>query len=499
MLNFLLKYFVKYHKNRWDEEKNNAVQYQERIFQELLRRGVHSQFGQEHDFGSIKTYQDWCEKVPLRDYDAFIPYIEKIKAGESDVLFPGKPRYFAKSSGTVAGVKYLPITKTFAQTYAKSGVAMLCTYADATKNYRLLLSPRLLIQGSPILTNINGVLTGRMSGISYHLVPKVLKPTQKPSYETNIIADWEEKVRRIAEETGKMDLSIVAGIPPWVMMYFDELLSQKKKKTIAEVFPNLKLYIHGGVNFEPYRQLVYEKIGKKIDTLDTYTASEGFMGFQETVDELGMTLCPNNGIFYEFVPIEEVKKTNSHDLPTRLRLADIELNRDYALVLNSMSGLWSYLIGDTVRFVDKKPYRFVITGRVAEFTSLFGEHIIEAEVRAAIQEAIQQLDIRVKYFTVAPFLSPQHGCSHHQWWIEFQKPPKNMADLEQLLNQSLCRQNPYYKDLIDGKILEPARVIAVREAGFNQCLYESGKIDGQNKVPLLSNNRRLADALEHFK
>jgi hypothetical protein len=338
-----------------------------------------------------------------------------------------------------------------------------------------------------------------MSGISYHLVPKVLKPTQKPSYETNIIADWEEKVRRIAEETGKMDLSIVAGIPPWVMMYFDELLSQKKKKTIAEVFPNLKLYIHGGVNFEPYRQLVYEKIGKKIDTLDTYTASEGFMGFQETVDELGMTLCPNNGIFYEFVPIEEVKKTNSHDLPTRLRLADIELNRDYALVLNSMSGLWSYLIGDTVRFVDKKPYRFVITGRVAEFTSLFGEHIIEAEVRAAIQEAIQQLDIRVKYFTVAPFLSPQHGCSHHQWWIEFQKPPKNMADLEQLLNQSLCRQNPYYKDLIDGKILEPARVIAVREAGFNQCLYESGKIDGQNKVPLLSNNRRLADALEHFK
>lgn len=495
MLNILLKPFVQYQKQRWDHEKNNPLLYQERVFQQLLCQGGQSDFGREHGFAAIKNHRDWRRRVPLRDYDAFIPYIERIKAGAKDVLYPGKPRFFAKSSGTVANVKYLPVTHASAQTYAKSGLAMLCTYAENNKAYDLLLKPRLFVQGSPELTDISGILTGRMSGISYHLIPALLKPFQKPSYATNILPDWEEKVRRIAQETARSGLHVLAGIPPWVMMYFDQLMAQEQKNTIADIFPRLQLYIHGGVNFEPYRKLVFEKIGKAIDTLDTYTASEGFLGFQETAGDQGMTLCPNNGMFYEFIPVNEM---SSND-PNRLRLEEIDIDRDYALVLNTLSGLWSYIIGDTIRFVAKNPYRFVVTGRVQEFTSLFGEHIIEEEVRAAIQEATTKLDVRVKYFTVAPFLSGEQGHSHHEWWIEFEEPPHRLDVLAQTLNQSLCRQNPYYKDLIDGKILEPARVITVQPNGFHQCLSDSGKMDGQNKVSLLSNNRRLADALERFR
>lgn len=487
-----LSWFIQKKAEQWNAVKSAPVDFQQRIFRHLLSEGSGSAFGKEHGFAHIRSYRQFCSQVPLRDYDAFIPYIERIKAGERDVLYPGRPLYFAKSSGTVANVKYLPVTAQGAKTYTQSGLNMLCAYAHTRRDASILTGQKIFIQGSPALDDCYGIRTGRMSGISYHLVPWFLKSFQSPSYEANTTPVWERKLKRIAAETKTQNMRIVAGIPPWVMMYFDEIMDQTGKKSMSEVFPNLSLYIHGGVHFDPYRAMLMEKIGKNIDTLDTYTASEGFFGFQEIADEKAMTLCCNNGIFYEFVPVEEIQAA----APTRLTLEEAEIGRDYALVLNTLSGLWGYLIGDTIRFVQKNPWRFVITGRVAEYTSLFGEHVIEQEVRKAMEEVCAKFKVRTRYFTVAPLLMAGQGLSHHQWWIEFEHAPADMTPLEAHIDEAMCRQNPYYKDLITGNILSRARIIPVAREGFNHCLYATGKMDGQNKVPLLSNHRKWAEALE---
>jgi hypothetical protein len=475
--------------------KRDPLNCQEQLLRRLLAQARGTEYGREHGFSKIKNHHDLCRQVPLRDYDAYIPYMERIQAGVPDVLAPGKPRYFAKSSGTVANVKYLPVTAAAADTFAQSGIQMLCAYARHTGDYRTLLRTRLFVQGSPELDAQNGILVGRMSGISYHLVPKLLRPFQKPSFETNTVKDWGQKVARIARETSQSDLRILAGIPPWVMMYFDELMELEGKSCVADIFPNLGLYIHGGVNFEPYRELIRNKVGRDIHTLDTYTASEGFFGFQEMDGDGAMTLHCDNGVYYEFTPAEEAYRDN----PTRLTLADVEVGKDYALILNTLSGLWGYIIGDKIRFVDKNPYRFVVTGRVQEFTSLFGEHVIEQEVRNAMREATERFDLRIKYYTVAPRLHAEQGRSHHEWWIEFAEMPEIITPVAETIDRSLCRQNPYYKDLIEGNILASARIVPVLPNGFEQSLMASGKMDGQNKVSLLANNRKFADCLAPYK
>ncbi|MFK7810273.1 MAG: GH3 auxin-responsive promoter family protein [Saprospiraceae bacterium] len=496
LIKFGLKKYASFHLKKWDDSVLYPEKYQAEVFNQLIREAANTQFGKEHNFDAIESYEDFCESVPLRSYEELAPYITRIKEGEEDVLYPGKPKYFSVSSGTTSSVKYIPVTDAFVKTYTKSGLHLLFSYFRQTDNYDMIFGKNMMLQGSPELEDINGVLAGRMSGVSYHIMPQVLKGNRLPSYETNTIADWDEKIRTIAEETSTKNLQILGGIPPWIMMYFDYLSAHTKEKLIKDVFPNLKLYIHGGVNFAPYRQLIFDKIGKEIDTLDTYTASEGFLGFQENLGHPEMTLCSNNGIFYEFVEVEDYRKNK---YPKRLRLSEVQKDTDYLIILNTISGMWGYIIGDLIRFSDTRPYQFSITGRLSQYTSLFGEHLIESEVRIVLKAASEQFNFKTRAFTVAPNLLLETQHSHHEWWIDFVETPSNLAEIAKMMDEKLGRLNHLYADLINGKVISSLKIIPIQSKGFEKCFMENGKIDGQNKISVLSNNRELVSQLEKYK
>ena len=482
---------------QWDNSVKHPDRFQNEIFDRLVLMGKDTAFGKDHNLEDVITYKDFCEAVPLRDYESFLPYIERIKAGEKDILFPGSPSYFAKSSGTTSSVKYIPVQKEFMKTYSKSGLSLLFSFMRETNNYDILLGKIMMLQGSPEMEAENGIKIGRMSGISYHVMPAVLRKSRLPSYAANTIEDWEEKINAIVKETSTADLRALGGIPPWVLMYFDYLTEYTKEKLVKNVFPNLQLYVHGGVNMEPYRNIIFEKIGKQIPTLDTYTASEGFLGFQESIHNKAMTICSNNGIFFEFVPLEEYRKNPKN--PKRYKLTEVKKDINYVVVLNTMSGLWGYVIGDTIRFTSTFPFQFLITGRVTQYTSLFGEHIIASEVRQALEVAMTKFGFNVRAFTVAPNLLPESTQSHHEWWIEFDRLPGNLEEIAALIDKEMQKQNCYYADIIEGKVIAPLKIIPVGPKGFERCFLKEKKIDGQNKIPVLANSRDLVDQLDAYK
>lgn len=496
LIKFGIQQYASYQLKKWDASVQRPKEFQEQIFKHLLSAGRNTQFGKDHHFENIQSYEDFCAAVPLLTYEDYGAYIAQIKAGVKDVLYPGRPKYFSVSSGTTSSVKYIPVTEAFTKTYAQSGLHLLCSYMRETGNYDIVRGRNMFLQGSPALEENNGILAGRMSGIAYHIMPSMIKQNRLPSYETNIISDWEEKIKQISIDTAAEDLQILGGIPPWIMMYFDYLSARTKKKLIKDIFPNLQLYIHGGVNFEPYRQIIREKIGRPIHTLDTYTASEGFLGFQESLDNPAMTLCSDNGIFYEFVPIDDYRNNSS---PKRFRLWEIQQDVDYVVVLNTISGMWGYVIGDIIRFSNTAPYQFSITGRVSQFTSLFGEHLIESEVRTVLKYASEKFNFNTRAFTVAPNLLLQTNESHHEWWIDFDETPENLNEIAAIMDRKLCSMNHLYADLIEGKVIAPLQIIPVQSRGFEKCFLMDGKIDGQNKISVLANNRNIVEALANFR
>lgn len=472
----------------------NAGVHQQIIFRQLIKGAAGTRFGKEHGFSDISNHADYVRQVPLRDYEAFAPYIESIKKGELNVLWKGRPMYFAKTSGTTSGVKYIPITKDSIPNHINSARNALLCYMAETGNTEFANGKMIFLQGSPELERIGGIPTGRLSGIAHHFVPAYLRSNRLPSFETNCIEDWEEKLDKIVEETINKNMSLIAGIPPWMQMYFDRLMERSGKK-VGELFPEFSLMVQGGVNFEPYRSKLFESIGRKVDYIELFPASEGFFAFQDSQHEPGMLLNTNSGIFYEFIPLEELSKPD----PRRLTLEEIEVGVQYALVISSNAGLWAYNIGDVVKFLSKDPYRLVVTGRTKHFISAFGEHVIGEEVELALKEAINA-DGRahVVEFTVAPDVSPEKGQSCHEWFIEFDTAPQHAEKFAHLLDESMRRQNIYYDDLIRGHILRPLKLTFVQKGGFIGYMKSIGKLGGQNKLPRLSNNRDIAAALAPF-
>ncbi len=475
-----------------------APRAQEFLFHKLINQAKKTVFGIEHGFSEITSHEEFVKRVPIRDYEKLIPYIERIKAGEKNVLWPGKPVYFAKSSGTTSGVKYIPLTKDSIPNHINSARNALLLYISENKYSEFVNGKMIFLSGSPVLENVNGILTGRLSGIVNHHIPKYLKGNQLPSYSTNCIEDWEQKVDAIVEETYNQNMTLISGIPPWVQMYFEKLLKKTGKKTIKEIFPNFNLLIYGGVNFEPYRSQLFKTIGEEINSIETYPASEGFIAYQDLQKEKaclpgrqGLLLNVDSGIFFEFIPPAEVFNNN----PTRLTIKDIELDVNYALVINSNAGLWGYLIGDTVKFVSKNPYRIVVTGRIKHFISAFGEHVIAEEVEGALMELCNQVNIQVTEFTVAPQVNPKQGLPYHEWLIEFAETPADTLSFSKKLDELMQVKNIYYKDLIAGKILEPLHLSILPKESFRNYMKSVGKLGGQNKVPRLTNDRILADSL----
>ncbi len=478
--------------NKW---KNNALKAQDETLQKLLRTASNTAFGKDHQFSKIKNYRDFKANVPIRDYEDLRPYIDRVVAGESDVLWKGKPLYFAKTSGTTSGVKYIPLSKESMPEHIKAARNALLTYIHETGKADFVNGKMIFLQGSPVLTKKNGINVGRLSGIVAHLVPAYLQKNRLPSYKTNCIEDWEEKVDAIVNETMSEDMTLISGIPPWVQMYFDKLSEKSNHQKIKEIFKNFNLFVYGGVNYEPYRAKIEASIGKKIDSIETYPASEGFIAYQDSQQDKSLLLLVKAGIFYEFIPADEYYNEN----PTRLSLAEIELDKNYALILNTNAGLWGYSIGDTIKFVSKNPYKLVVTGRIKHFISAFGEHVIAEEVEQAILSVANDEEVEITEFTVAPQVNPEEGqLPYHEWFVEFAKAPKDINSFSEKVDLALQKKNIYYFDLIEGKILQKLVIRSLKKDAFVNYMRAEGKLGGQNKVPRLSNDRKLADGLEKY-
>jgi hypothetical protein len=470
-----------------------ALADQQAILEELIKVGRNTDFGRDHKFDQVNSYEDFKQAVPIRDYEQFKGYIEKVKQGRQNVLWKGRPIYFAKTSGTTSGVKYIPISKDSISNHINSARNALLCHIAQTGNSAFTNGKMIFLSGSPELERIGDVPTGRLSGIVNHHIPSYLRKNQLPSYETNCIEDWETKLDKIVEETLKQDMTLISGIPPWMQMYFDRL-NEKTGKKIIDLFPNFSVMVYGGVNFEPYRSRLYESIGKKIPGIETFPASEGFFAFQDSQEAEGLLLNTDSGIFFEFIPANEIHNEN----PTRLSLKDVKLGENYALIINNNAGLWGYNIGDTVKFVSLEPYRLVVTGRIKHFISAFGEHVIGEEVEFSLMKAAREEGLHINEFTVAPMVSQDGGKSFHEWFIEFEHVPADLDTFALRVDQNLREKNIYYDDLITGNILQPLRIRTVKKNGFIDYMKSIGKLGGQNKVPRLSNDRKLADELMNY-
>ncbi|MBD1387454.1 GH3 auxin-responsive promoter family protein [Mucilaginibacter rigui] len=491
----LSKVFAWYVNRQLNNVRQNALALQQKTFSNLIHEAKNTVFGTDHHFDSIKNYEDFKKYVPVRDYEELRPYIERVVQGEENIMWPGKPAYLAKTSGTTSGVKYIPISKESMPEHIKAARNALLSYIHETGKADFVNGKMIFLQGSPVLAEKHGIQTGRLSGIVAHHVPGYLQKNRLPSYQTNCIEDWEEKVDAIVQETAKEDMRLISGIPPWCQMYFDRLSAVSGGKKIKDIFPNFKLYVHGGVNYEPYRARMEESIGFKIDSIETYPASEGFIAFQDSQTEKGLLLMVDAGIFYEFIPSEEY----FNDTPTRINLKDVELDKNYALIMNTSAGLWGYSLGDTVKFVSKNPYKIVVSGRIKHYISAFGEHVIGEEVEQSLMGVAAEEGADIIEFTVAPQVAPADGgLPYHEWFIEFGKEPKDITAFALKVDKALQQKNIYYFDLIEGNILRPLIVRSLKKDTFINYMRSQGKLGGQNKVPRLSNDRKIAEELKNY-
>jgi GH3 auxin-responsive promoter len=487
---FLAKPFASYIYKGIRKGMATAMADQESILQQLIKVGKGTEYGKSLGLDKVTKYEEFKQAIPIQDYEQMRPWIDKVKEGKHNILWKGRPIYLAKTSGTTSGTKYIPITKDSIPNHINTARNALLCYMAETGNTRFADGKLIFLSGSPELERVGDIPTGRLSGIVNHHVPKYLRSNQMPSYETNCIEDWETKLNKIVDETINQDMTLISGIPPWMQMYFDELIKRSGKK-VGELFPNFSVMVQGGVNFEPYKAKLFESIGRKIDCIELFPASEGFFAFQDSQNAEGLLLNTNSGIYFEFIPAAEIYNDN----PTRLSLKDVKVGENYAMIINSNAGLWGYNLGDTVKFVSTEPYRLIVTGRTKHFISAFGEHVIGEEVEYSILKAAEEEHVQITEFTVAPFVNKNEGKSYHEWFIEFENRPGDINSFANKVEVNLRKKNVYYDDLISGNILSPLKITAVRKNGFIDYMKSIGKLGGQNKVPRLSNDRKIADEL----
>ena len=490
-LSFVLKLLAKRAIKKSISDQKNALMHQENILKNIVSRGKSSLFLKDLQHPLLKNYSDFMLNIPVSGYESYRKYIDLISLGHKTILTCDSPIYFAITSGTTSGTKYIPLTKKMWNFQSQAIKELLLLYAYQTDNYNFSNAAMMFIQGSPELKFLNKMPFGKLSGIAARHVPFYLKKNRLPSMKTNSISPWDLKIEKIVEETWDKDLQILGGIPPWVITYLESLLSYTKKDTAKDVFPNLKLYVHGGTSFEVYKKSFLQLCGN-IDTLEVYPASEGFFGYQNILNEKGLLLLTNHGVFYEFIALSDFNNNNTNRIP----LEGVELGVDYVMVVSTIAGLWAYNTGDTVSFISKHPYKIVFSGRAAQYCSAFGEHVIEKEVQQALNESLEKFGGTVSEFSVCPYISTnkQQG-SCHQWFIEFIMPPKNISEFAFYLNDRMRAQNIYYNDLINSGVIDVLQIYPVKSCGFNEYMKSIGKFGGQNKCPHLSNERNIGEFL----
>ena len=487
---FAAKIFAKIVVTKIEKWSQNPVETQHKVFKKLISEAKDTAFGKDHDFQAIQSPSDFAENVPIRDYEELKPYVNRVVSGEENILWPGKPLYFAKTSGTTSGAKYIPITKDSMPNHIQAARNAILCYINETGSANFVDGKMIFLQGSPEMSEKNGIKLGRLSGIVAHYVPKYLQRNRMPSWKTNCIEDWETKVEAIVDETKNEDMTVISGIPSWVQMYFERLQANTGKK-VGDLFKNFQLFIYGGVNYEPYRAKFEALIGRKVDSIELFPASEGFFAFQDKQDAKGMLLLLDSGIFYEFIEAEHFFDEN----PKRLTIGEVQEGVNYVMIVSTNAGLWAYNVGDTVQFTSTNPYRVIVSGRIKHFISAFGEHVIGKEVEQAMQEAIQEHGFSISEFTVAPQTNPDDGLPYHEWFIEFEDQPTSLERISNTIDQAMQKQNSYYFDLIEGKILKPLKITPVKKESFKKYMKSQGKLGGQNKLPRLSNDRKIAEKL----
>ncbi len=466
--------------------------FQNSIFHQNIAKAKSTIYGQEHNFKDINNYEDYVKNVPLNNYESLRPYMNRVLEGEKNVLWPGKPKYIVGTAGTTGGVKYIPISKDSLPYHYNTARNAVFNYTLKYGLLRIFNNKLLFLSGSPKLGKTGVIPSGRLSGIVNHQVPRWLKFNQVPSWETNITEDWEEKIYKIAQESIKEKMSMISGIPPWVLMYYESLLEQTGAESISEIFPDYELFVHGGVNFSPYRKKFERLVGKEIDSIETYPSSEGFVAFQDVKGDAGLLLNVNGGMFFEFVPADQIHSEN----PTRMQLKDVEVGIEYAIVLTNNAGLWASVLGDVVEFTSINPYRLIVKGRIEPFISAFGEHIINEEIESAISTSLSGTGIQISEFTVAPQINPpEGGLPYHEWIVETDNSALELSSFGRILDQCMQTKNFHYKDLREGKVITRLKISPVPKGTFTQYIISNGKFGGQNKVPHLSNTRDIAEGL----
>ena len=477
----------------------NEVQ-QELLF-ELASTASQTEFGKKFQFSKVGDHHSFLNEVPLHSYEDLIPWINRSMEGEQNILWPGDTKWFAKSSGTTSDrSKLIPVTKeSLENCHYKGGKDLLALYYENYPNRKLYNGKHLVVGGSAQVNHLSpDSYFGDLSAIIVKNLPWWAEIRRTPAREIALLSEWEEKIERMAHGTIKDDVYIIAGVPSWTLVLANKVLEITGKNNLKEVWPNLELFMHGGVSFEPYRKEFKRLIPDAgMNYVETYNASEGFFGIQDQRDSNDLLLMLDYGIYYEFIPMSDFKGTSS---TSALPLEKVEPGVNYAVVISTNGGLWRYIIGDTIRFTSIRPYRFRITGRTKSFINAFGEELIVENAENAIAHASRLTDAVVRDYTVAPVYMSDNTSGAHEWLIEFNKHPNDMSRFNRLLDEKLREVNSDYdaKRYHDFILQEP--IIRTAKFGtFDQWLKSAGKLGGQNKIPRLSNDRAIMEQLLHLE
>ncbi len=469
---------------------------QKNIFDTLIGKAKNTVFGKKYAFYQITNFDDFKSKVPLHTYEDLYPYIEKIIEGKSDILWPGKIKWFSKSSGTTnAKSKIIPVSKdAIFDCHYKGGKDLLSVYHHRNEKAKLFGGKHLILGGSSELNKLGkDSYIGDLSAIIIRNLPFWTEIRRTPKRKIALMSNWDKKIDLMSNSVLKEDVRIVAGVPSWMLVLLQEVLEKSDGKTIKDIWPKLQMYMHGGVNFEPYQNQFKELFkGLDINYYQTYNASEGFFGLQYNNEDDDMILLLDHGIYYEFIPMDQFDGVNSKTI----NLNEVEVDKNYGLVISTNAGLWRYIIGDTIKFTSTKPYKIKVTGRTKHFINAFGEELIIENTDQAITKASSEMGAKIVDYTVAPIYIDGSNRGGHEWLIEFEKEPTNLNEFTKSLDDALKKLNSDYEaKRFNNMILQPPTIQKLSKGTFHNWLSSKDKMGGQNKIPRLSNNRTFVEEL----
>lgn len=474
----------------------HSEEMQQKVLMNLVSRAKNTEWGKKYGYSNIKTYEDFRNNVPVQTYEEVKPYVERMMQGETNILWSGTCKWYAKSSGTTSDKsKFIPVTKdALHNIHYKGGKDAVASYLAINPNSNFFSGKGLILGGShsPNL-NIKNSIVGDLSAILIENVNPFVEYLRVPSKEVALMSEWEEKIKRIVDGTISANVTNLSGVPSWMLVVIKNVMERKGVTSLEQVWPNLEVFFHGGVAFTPYREQYKQIIlSDKMHYVETYNASEGYFGTQTDLSDPAMMLMIDYDVFYEFVPMEEVGK----EKPKAYCLEEVEINKNYAMLISTSSGLWRYMIGDTVKFTSKKPYKFVITGRTKHFINAFGEEIIIDNAEKGLAKACKETGAQVNEYTAAPVFMDTEGKGRHQWLIEFSIMPNDISKFAKVLDETLQEVNSDYEAKRHKSIaLEQLELIVARPDLFHDWMAKRGKLGGQNKVPRLSNNREHIEDL----